>query len=71
MPPERLLEVGLRPGPPPHLGKGLEQRQVEPLEEGEGLGAASHLAGREAGHVGQQVGGQALEHLRLVEAELA
>lgn len=56
---------------PPHLGEGLEQRQVEPLEEGEGLGAASHLAGREAGHVGQQVCGQALEHLRLVEAQLA
>lgn len=56
---------------PDHLGKGLEQGQVEPLEEGEGLGAAGHLAGREAGHVGQEVGGQALEHLRLVEAEFA
>lgn len=56
---------------PAHLGKGLEQGQAEPLEEGKGLGAAGHLAGREAGHVGQQVGGQALEHLGLVEAEFA
>lgn len=56
---------------PAHLGKGLEQGQVEPLEEGERLGAAGHLAGREAGHIGQQVCSQALEHLRLVEAEFA
>lgn len=54
---------------PAHLGKGLKQGQVEPLEEGEGLGAAGHLTRCQAGRVGQQVGGQALEHLGLVEAE--
>lgn len=53
------------------LGKGLKERQVEQLEDGEKLGAAGHLAGREAGHVGQQFSGQALEHLGLVEVKFA
>ena len=56
---------------PAHLGQGLEQGRAEPLQEGEGLGATGHLARRQAGHVGQQVGGQALEHLGLVEAKFA
>lgn len=56
---------------PAHLGKGLKQGQIEPLKEGKGLGAAGHLAGRQARSVGQQVCSQALEHLRLVEAEFA
>lgn len=54
-----------------HLDEGLKQGQVEPLKEGEGLGAAGYLAGRHAWRVGQQVGCQALEHLGLVEAEFA
>lgn len=53
------------------LGKGLKQGQVEPLEDGEGLGAAGHFARCEAGHVGQPYSSQALEHLGLVEVKFA
>jgi hypothetical protein len=53
-----------------HLSKGFKQRQVEPLEEGKGLGAAGHLSRRHAGNEGQEVSSQALGHLGLVETEL-
>lgn len=35
-----------------HLSKGFKQRQVEPLEEGKGLGAAGHLSRCHAGNEG-------------------
>lgn len=38
-----------------HLRKGFKQRQVEPLEEGKGLGAAGHLSRCHAGNEGQEV----------------
>lgn len=53
------------------LDEGLKQGPVDPLEEGEGLGAAGHLAGCQAGSTGQQVRCKALEHLGLLEAEFA
>lgn len=56
---------------PAHLDEGLKQGPVDPLEEGEGLGAAGHLAGCQAGSTGQQVRCKALEHLGLLEAEFA
>lgn len=59
------------PKPPPHLCNGLKQRQVEPLEEGEGSDAACHLDGRHHGNVGVQVSGYLLEDLGLVEIQFS
>lgn len=60
-----------RPEFPPHLRDGLKERQAEPLEEGEGAGAARHLHGRHGGDVGLQVAGDLLEDLGLVEIQFS
>lgn len=59
------------PEPRPHLCDGLEERQAEPLEEGEGAGAARHLHGCHGGDVGLQVAGDLLEDLGLVEIQFS
>lgn len=57
--------------PEPHLRHGLEQRQAEPLEEGEGPDAARRLEGGHGGDVGVQVAGDLLEDLGLVEIQFS
>lgn len=57
--------------PDPHLCHGLEQRQAEPLEEGEGPDAARHLEGGHGGDVGLQVAGDLVEDLGLVEIQFS
>lgn len=61
---QRTLELVLT-----HLSKGFKQGQVEPLEEGKGLGATGHLAKCHAGNEGQEISSYALGHLGLVEIE--
>lgn len=54
-----------------HLCKSLKERQVEPFEICKGLDAAHHIPVRHLRHTGVEVRRHLLEHLRLVEIQLA
>lgn len=59
------------PVPPrPHLSDGLGEGPAEPAQAGEGAGTAQHLSRAQGAQVGLQLQGQAVQHLRLLEAQL-
>lgn len=69
LPPPRPGEAPPCP-PRPHLSDGLGEGPAEPAQAGEGAGAARHLSRAQGAQVGLQLQGQAVQHLRLLEAQL-